>query len=551
MCLLSLFQILLSLVIIFHFVTYLIQKKKRKGRKQQENDSTSNKYGENLFVSGENKDNGQELKMNLPTMSFLPFLWNIAFSQRDKQYHDSYIGILSLNISAGLSMLFPNEKVACINILGYKLIFFLHPESAKEVLKSKSLINKDSTCDFFKPLLGNNTFFCSSDDDWRRRRKYLAPHGQVWNLKDDQDIFMEHSNVLVEKLKQLQENEIFDILEWTKYCTLDIIAELTVGVSLHSQTTNDQEYVSAMHRIVKCFPVWLVNPLYWFFPIFFMSKTGKNYKKDIEIIHRFDEKLFKRRKENLVKKMQQQHSLDKETHNEEEPKMKTKQRIIDSLLDLHVKQGLISEEDVIRDMGATIFAGYDSTANIVSWALYFMGRFHEIQEKVYLELQEIFKNDFNRDITIDDLTKMTYLECVIKESMRIYPPFPLIARKNPSEMKIGNYVLPANSTLVINIYGIHHNPSVYENPEIFDPDRFLPENYKNLHPYAFLAFSAGPRNCFASKGAMIKMKTILANVLRNFKIYSLDPQDKIVTSFESILTPILGIRICVEKRCKL
>ncbi|XP_023212050.1 cytochrome P450 4C1-like [Centruroides sculpturatus] len=115
----------------------------------------------------------------------------------------------------------------------------------------------------------------------------------------------------------------------------------------------------------------------------------------------------------------------------------------------------------------------------------------------------------------------------------------------------GNYVLPANSTLVINIYGIHHNPSVYENPEIFDPDRFLPENYKNLHPYAFLAFSAGPRNCFASKGAMIKMKTILANVLRNFKIYSLDPQDKIVTSFESILTPILGIRICVEKRCKL
>ncbi|XP_023222863.1 cytochrome P450 4C1-like [Centruroides sculpturatus] len=139
-------------------------------------------------------------------------------------------------------------------------------------------------------------------------------------------------------------------------------------------------------------------------------------------------------------------------------------------------------------MGGTIFAGYDSTAHVLSWALYFLGRFHEIQEKVYLELQEIFKNDMSRDITIDDLTKMIYLECVIKESMRIYPPFPLIARKNPSKIKIGNYVLPANSTFVINIYGIHHNPAVYENPEVFDPDRFLFENYKMLHPYAFLAF---------------------------------------------------------------
>ncbi|XP_023226983.1 cytochrome P450 4C1-like [Centruroides sculpturatus] len=291
--------------------------------------------------------------------------------------------------------------------------------------------------------------------------------------------------------------------------------------------------------------------MYWFSPIFFVSKIGRNYKRDVEIIHRFDEKVFKRRKENFVKKMQQQNSLNKETRREKEPKMKTKHRIIDSLLDLHVKQGLMSEEDVIRDMEGAIFAGHDTTAYAMSWTLYLLGRFHEIQEKVYIELHEIFENDMNRDITIDDLTKMMYLECIIKESMRIYPPAPFIARKNPSEMRIGNYVLSANSTLVISIYGIHHNPSVYENPEVFDPDRFLPENYKNLHPYAFLSFSAGPRNCLGSKLAMIEMKIVLANVLRNFKVYSLDPQDKIVTSYAVMLTPIPGIRMRVEKRLML
>ncbi|XP_023229868.1 cytochrome P450 4C1-like [Centruroides sculpturatus] len=228
--------------------------------------------------------------------------------------------------------------------------------------------------------------------------------------------------------------------------------------------------------------------------------------------------------------------------------MKTIRCLIDLLLDLHVNQCLMSEEDVIREMGGFIFAGYDTSSHVMSWTLYFLGRFQEIQDKVYLELQSIFQNDMNRIITVDDVLKMTYLECVIKESMRIYPPVPIFGRKNPYEIKIDDYILPPKSTISICTYAIHHNPSVYENPEVFDPDRFLPENFKKLHPYAFLPFSAGPRNCIGGKLAMVEMKTVLANVLRNFKVYSLDSQDKIVTSFEVLLSPISGIRMRVEKR---
>ncbi|XP_067124838.1 cytochrome P450 4V2-like, partial [Centruroides vittatus] len=313
------------------------------------------------------------------------------------------------------------------------------------VKKQQGTINKDFTYDFFKPLLGDNSLLYSSDDNWRRRRKYVAPHFHLWNLKDYRNVFMEHSNVLIDKLKQLQENEIFNVLEWMKSCTFDIIADIAIGVSLHSQTTNDQEYclqyTVLKFRILKYFPEWLLNPMYWFSPIFLISKMGRNYKRDVEIIHRFDEKVFKRKKENFVKEMQEQHSLDKDARHEEEPKTKTKQRLIDSLLDLHVKQGLMSKEDVIRDMEGFIFAGYDTTAHAMSWTLHFLRRFQEIQEKLYLELQDIFENDMNRDITIDDLTKMTYLECEIKESMRIYPPVLFIARKNPSKMKIALCIL--------------------------------------------------------------------------------------------------------------
>ncbi|XP_067123236.1 cytochrome P450 4C1-like [Centruroides vittatus] len=432
-----------------------------------------------------------------------------------------------------------------MNVFGNKLIFFIHPESAKEVLKSNSLINKDSSYDFFIPLFGKSGLLYSPDDIWRKRRRYYASHFHLWNLKNYQNVFMEHSNLFVERLKKLQKNEVFDVVKWMKSCSLGIVLELIFGISLNFQTENNQEYIITINRVIKYFLPWIINPLYWFPPICAMTTIGKNLKRNIQIIHQFHVKVFKTAKENFVKR-QQRHLGDSE-HNAKEPKLKTGD-MIDVLLDLHVNRSLMSEKDIIGEIGGLIFAAYHTTSHAASWTLYLLGRFQEIQDKVYMELQSIFQNDMNRNITVDDLLKMKYLECVIKESMRIYPPVPVIERKNPYELKIDDYVLPPKSTFVICIHAIHHNPSVYENPEVFDPDRFLPENCKKLHPYAFLPFSAGPRNCLGSKFAMVTMKTVMANILRNFKVYSLDPQDKIVTSLSVVLTPKSVIKMYVEKR---
>ncbi|XP_023241023.1 cytochrome P450 4C1-like, partial [Centruroides sculpturatus] len=134
------------------------------------------------------------------------------------------------------------------------------------------------------------------------------------------------------------------------------------------------------------------------------------------------------------------------------------------------------------------------------------------------------------------------------ETLRIYPPVPVIVRSNPYDLKVGDYILPAKSSLAVNIYGIHHNPTVFLNPEVFDPNRFLPENCEKRHPFAFLPFSAGPRNCIGQKFAMMEMKTVLANVLRHFRVKSLDHRDKIFESADVILRPKFGIRMIVEKR---
>lgn len=92
---------------------------------------------------------------------------------------------------------------------------------------------------------------------------------------------------------------------------------------------------------------------------------------------------------------------------------------------------------------------------------------------------------------------MNYLERVILETLRLYPPVPVIARKLNEDIKLvsEDYLLPQGCTVVIGTFKVHRRGDVYPDPDIFNPDNFLPENTQNRHYYSFIPFSAGPRSC--------------------------------------------------------
>ncbi|XP_023221776.1 cytochrome P450 4V2-like [Centruroides sculpturatus] len=416
------------------------------------------------------------------------------------------------------------------------------PEFAEVVLNNSDLVDKNWPYNFLHGWLGTG-LLTSSGTKWRNRRKLLTPAFHFRILDDFISVFNRHSCTLVKKLENSNGQEI-NVISFVSLCTLDIIGDSAMGVHLKAQEFSDSKYVQKVKNISHCIMTRSVNPWYWFNTIFYLSKLRKLNEKCLKTLHTFTKNVIKEKKVELTERLKNE-SVEEEMIGF---KSKKNRAFLDLLLYHHLVNGNLSEEDVREEVDTFMFEGHDTTAMGISWTLYFLGLYKDIQNKVYEELFEIFGDDKERSITSGDVKQMKYLECVIKESMRLCPPVPFIARYCNKEINIGEYKVSKGSTFLICINNIHRDPNVFPNPELFDPDRFLLENSSGRSPFAYIPFSAGPRNCIGQKFALMEEKIVLANVIRNFKFTSMQQRNELLMDSSLILRPLNGIKMIFEKR---
>jgi cytochrome P450 len=171
-------------------------------------------------------------------------------------------------------------------------------------------------------------------------------------------------------------------------------------------------------------------------------------------------------------------------------------------------------DDLIRDQLLTILiAGHDTSTALLSWTLYLLGKHPQVMERVRAEIETVLGAG---PLEPAHIPQLVYLEQVLNEALRLYPPIHLGSRIAATDLEFKGYHIPAGTRVVYSIYLTHRHPSYWPEPNHFNPERFA-SGFRPA-PYTFLPFGGGPRNCIGAAFAQVEVKVILAQILQSFDL---------------------------------
>ncbi|CAI0428357.1 unnamed protein product [Linum tenue] len=194
----------------------------------------------------------------------------------------------------------------------------------------------------------------------------------------------------------------------------------------------------------------------------------------------------------------------------------TKQHFVDALLTLKEKYDL-SEDTIIGLLWDMITAGMDTTAISSEWAMAEIIKHPRVQQKLHDEMDRVI--GFERIMTESDFSSLHYLQCVVKESLRLHPPTPLmLPHRSNANVKIGGYDIPKGSNVHVNVWAVARDPAVWKDPLEFRPERFMEEDVDMKgHDFRLLPFGAGRRVCPGAQLGINLVTSMLGHLLHHFQ----------------------------------
>lgn len=448
----------------------------------------------------------------------------------------------------------PNPGIAAFWIGPTPYVMVISAEVAECVLSNSTNLRKSHLYDLLNKWLGTG-LLTAWGNKWKRQRKLLTPAFHFKILGQFVPVMNETAKTLIRVLKEetKETGVIADLREIMHRTTLDVICETAMGEKVDALTNRESEYfkaVDAMGETLtwRTWRPWLRSDL-----IFGLTTRGQTYFKNLKRIHSFTGKVLKKRKEEIISNMASK------------SKTKSREPFMDTLLREHICNPTgLSEKDVAAEVDTFMFAGHDTTAWGLTWATVLIGHYPNVQRRLQEEADEMFESLDNGQMTLQDLrTRLRYTEAVVKETLRLYPSVPVIGRTVETDIKVDNrWTIPKGCQVFVCPRAIHRDPKYWTQPDDFVPERWLMDDNNNAldsslsdkvemrkrHPFSYIPFSAGVRNCIGQKFAILEMKAVLANIFRHFDVESLDQLEDLKPILSITTKTRVPVRIQLKER---
>uniref|UniRef100_A0A1B0GJT8 Cytochrome n=1 Tax=Lutzomyia longipalpis TaxID=7200 RepID=A0A1B0GJT8_LUTLO len=466
----------------------------------------------------------------MPGPFMLPLIGN-AYCTIGLSHEDCLVCVLLKLILAGL---LDYLKVLCHKYpspmrfwLGPRLFVLIsQPEECQNVFNANECLSRDDIYDYIKPFTGDGLVTLPAET-WKDHRKFLNPCFSLKILQSYMPIFNTEVKTLIGRLGQRIGKGSFDMYDYMDACALDVVCQTTLGTQMNIQKNENMDYLDAANSLLATMTTRIFNPLYHSDFIFNLSKWAKMEQKNSDITFGFVDNILQRKKA-AYKKSQ---PSDEQNNLDEGTSFKSPQLFIDQLLKLSMEGKYFTDTDVKNEANTIVATlrsisgqvkragreGYESTALITSYCILMLAMHQDMQQKAYEEIKGVIPKTGD-DVKYDDLSQLDYVERCLKETMRLFPTVPVVARKVDAPFKLDKYTIPAGTHIVIGVMEMQRNPKYWgPNADKFNPDIFLPENFEKIHPYAYIPFSAGPRNCLGMKYAYMLLKVIMVHLLSNYR----------------------------------
>ncbi|TNE86931.1 MAG: cytochrome P450 [Deltaproteobacteria bacterium] len=392
--------------------------------------------------------------------------------------------------------------------------FAFDPEDVDRVLRADAHSYSKATrgYDKLRLILGEG-LVTSEGETWKRRRRIANPAFRKQRIEG----FLGTMNASTVQLAEGWEGER-DVAHDMMALTLDIACRTFFSTEVESET---EAIGKAMEGALSQFNHLVSTPLpfveYWPTP------GNARFWAGIRTLDRVVGDIVRERR-----------ASDAEHHD-----------LLEMLLEAaDAEENPMTDRELRDELVTMLSAGHETTANALTWTLYCLSLHPVWARRVEEELDAVLGG---RPMTMADMGRLQVLRRVLDESMRLYPPVWMLGRMVEEETTLGGYAVPKGTLVFLSPYATHRSPQYWENPEGFDPDRFLPERSEGRPKQAYFPFSAGSRKCIGDRFAIMEAMSVLAVLLQKYRVEAI-PGEAPVLDPSVTLRPKHGLRMRVVPR---